>query len=174
MFGLRSEKFRAVTLTHSTMFLFLFFSQLKHKTELTDIRGIRDNILKSKKVTYLYNAVEHTPSTEVWVRLGSYLLKWGNTGQITLSQINFDFESPTQFFWPGKEPRLSELGAVLTQLWEVLWGSQRRTFGGRGARGFQSLPSYSAQTRAVSQMQWFCSFLKLWYLSIWVQVQGLG
>ena len=65
MFGLRSEKFRAVTLTHSTMFLFLFFSQLKYKTELTDIRGIRDNILKSKKVTYLYNAVEHTPSTEV-------------------------------------------------------------------------------------------------------------
>lgn len=174
MFGLRSEKFRAVTLTHSTMFLFLFFSQPKHKTELTDIRGIRDNILKSKKVTYLYNAVEHTPSTEVWVRLGSYLLKWGNTGQITLSQINFDFESPTQFFWPGKEPRLSELGAVLTQLWEVLWGSQRRTFGGRGAHGFQSLPSYSAETCAVSQMQWFCSFLKLWYLSIWVQVQGLG
>lgn len=45
--------------------MFLFFPQPKHRTELTDIRGIRDNILKSKKVTYLYNAVEHTPSTEV-------------------------------------------------------------------------------------------------------------
>ena len=171
MFELRSEKSR--TLTHSTMFFF----QPKHKTELTDIKGIRDNILKSKKFMYLYNAVEHTLSTEAWVRLGSYLLKRGNTGQITLfsvSQINFDFESPTQSFWPGKEPRLSELGAVLTQLWEGLWGSQRRTFGGKGAHGFQSLPSHSAQACAVPQVQSLCSFLRLWCLSIWVEVQSLG